>query len=650
MRSLRIILAALVAAAMLARNCVEGDVAALSRLSGLNFQTGKLPCAQLLPPALGGKAKSSESSVRCLPGPAEVLSIPRKYLKSRAPAGLKKETGELPNNAHLLPEVLQSIHADRLARMHRARLLLPRVPLRPGTAGPSDLFCACVLALRQVVGLHARPAFCGEALVDSDENLFEHLRVHLRHRLARPAQTVLHKFGLERSASSGRLRARKDGPGWRVLAQVGARCRENPLVPVGLSVAQSLGRACLELVCAQNRFLTLGMRIGREVLLTLRDQEPGEHRQGNADEGKADGPPKKAAVATRICRILWACKEVVLLTWLENARGISAACAPEPLKLGAKTAGRAIIGRAMRLWGEGLAQRIIHGPVRGRSRFSLGRLSRITTVLGGACTGAGIGAASAGAAGASAPEAAWAATACAAIVAAASVDAVSRFGEDTGSKNGRKGLVLSAADANALLLGASFLGFGLVGGRYTIAKTGDVHLNGCLCQGLDEDEFRNPHPSAIFGRTHEDDMSLAHLLASMPFSLVDCLLGCMGYMPASVRAAMRDPAVQASALRGGVVSLQGHSLGSIEGRLLKANMAWRGPMMLLSPPPPFGWEEGTVRTCGRFDPICSGPIMSVAKHLRAPVNYVLRDISHQSKGFVHQRPYYVRHMAGADGG
>ena len=527
-----------------------------------------------------------------------------------------------------------------------------RYPASPfALARPALLTCSdCVLGLSQVVGLHARPAFCGETLVDGDENLFEHLRVHLRHRLARPAQTVLHKFGLERSASSGRLRARKDGP-WCVLAQVGARCSENPLVPVGLSVAQSLGRACLELVCAQNRFLTLGMRVGREVLLTLRDQESGGQPQGNpADEGKADGPPKKAAAAACIRRILWACKEAVLLTWLENARGISAACAPEPLKLGSKTAGRAIIGRAMRLWGEGLAQRIIHGPVRGRSRFSLGRLSRITTVLGGACTGAGIGAASAGAAGASAPEAAWAATACAAIVAAASVRAVSCFGEDTGSKNGRKGLVLSAADANALLLGASFLGFGLVGGRYTIGKAGDVHLNGCLCQGLDEDEFRNPHPSTIFGRTHEDDMSLAHLLAAMPFSLVDCLLGCMGYMPASVREAMRDPVVQASALRGGVVSLQGHSLGSIEGRLLKANMAWRGPMMLLSPPPPFGWEEGTVRTCGRFDPICSGPVMSVAKHLHAPVNYVLRDISHQSKGFVHQRPYYVRHMAGADGG
>ena len=55
-----------------------------------------------------------------------------------------------------------------------------------------------------------------------------------------------------------------------VLCKKAARCSENPLVPVGLSVAQSLGRACLELVCAQNRFLTLGMRVGREVLLTLR--------------------------------------------------------------------------------------------------------------------------------------------------------------------------------------------------------------------------------------------------------------------------------------------------------------------------------------------------------------------------------------------
>jgi hypothetical protein len=43
----------------------------------------------------------------------------------------------------------------------------------------------------------------------------------------------------------------------------------------------------------------------------------------------------------------------------------------ESLKLGVKTAGCDIIGRVMRLWGEGLAQRIIHGTVRGRSRFSL---------------------------------------------------------------------------------------------------------------------------------------------------------------------------------------------------------------------------------------------------------------------------------------
>lgn len=613
---LRLQLAALLAVALFAPNHVEGDAAA--RMSGLNFQPSKLPSKQLLPPALSGKGKPSASSGRAGQHPA-VPAKHRKYfkfLRARAAGLQKREPGERPSSAHLRPEA---------------------------------------------AGLNRRPAFSGDAPVNSDNKLMEHLRVHPPLRLARPAQTLLHQLGLERSASSGRIRPRKDGT-WSLLTWAGARCRDSPLVPVGLSVAESVGRACLELVCAQNRFLTLGTRIGRELLLTVRDElaercsqtpdcscEPGTCAHPGAQHpDMADGAQKKAAAAALVRRLLWACKEAVLLTWLENARGISAACAPEPLKLRAKNAGRAVIGRAMRLWGEELARRIIHGPGRARSRFSLGRLSRITTVLAGACTGAGIGAASAGAMGASAPDAAWAATAGAAFCAAGTVSSMSRFGKD--SSDGRKGLVLSAADANALLLGASFLGFGMVGGRYTMSKTGVVHLNGCLCQGLDEDVFRNPHPSLIFGRTHEDDMSLAHILACMPFSLVDCLLGCMGYMPSSGRVAMLDPAVQASALRGGVVSLQGHSLGSIEGRLLKANMGWRGTMMLLSPPPPFGWEEGTVRTCGRFDPICSGPLMSVAKHLRAPVNYVLRDISHQSAGFVHERPYYTRHLAGADAG
>ncbi len=650
---LRLQLAALLAVALFAPEYVEGDAAA--RMSGLNFQPSKLPSKQLLPPALSGKGKPSASSGRAGHHPA-VPAKHRKYFKFLRARGLqKKETGERPSSAHLRPEVLLRVPAMLLARVRLSRLSASSCP----SHGPlSDVFAR---TLCQVVGLNKKPAFGGDAPVNSDDKLMEHLRMHTPLRLARPAQSLLHQFGLERSASSGRIRPRRDGP-CSLLAWAGARCKDSPLVPVGLSVAESVGRACLELMCAQNRFLTLGTRIGRELLLSLRDELAERSRQSPdcscepatcahpwaKQPDKADGAQKKAAAAALVRRMLWACKEAVLLTWLENARGISAACAPEPLKLRARNAGRAVIGRAMRLWGEGLAQRIIHGPVRAQSRFSLGRLSRITTVLAGACTGAGIGAASAGALGASAPDAAWAATAGAALCAAGTVSSMSRLGK--GSSDGRKGLVLSAADANALLLGSSFLGFGLVGGRYTMSKTGDVHLNGCLCHGLDEDVFRNPHPSLIFGRTHEDDMSLAHMLASMPFSLVDCLLGCMGYMPASGRVAMRDPAVQASALRGGVVSLQGHSLGSIEGRLLKANMAWRGTMMLLSPPPPFGWEEGTVRTCGRFDPICSGPLMSVAKHLRAPVNYVLRDISHQSAGFVHQRPSYTRHLAGADAG
>ena len=295
-----------------------------------------------------------------------------------------------------------------------------------------------------------------------------------------------------------------------------------------------------------------------------------------------------------------------------------------------------------------VAQRIMHGPSQVRSRFSLGRLSRITTVLGSMIVGAGLGTVAAGEFGASAPDAALSATACATLFAANILGLVGRLGVER--YDGCKGLVLSAADANALLLTASFVGLGVVGGRYTIGDKGGVHFLGCVCQGVHEDGFVNPLPSAIFGPIHEDKMSVAHMVAAVPFSIVDCILGCMGYMPASVRVAMTDPRVQASALRGGAHgALMAHSLGTLEARLLKANMDWAGTMELLSPPPPFGWEEGTVRTCGRFDPICSGPLMSVAKHmLAAPVNYQLRDISDVRSGMVHMRPFYTRHLAGAD--
>lgn len=295
-----------------------------------------------------------------------------------------------------------------------------------------------------------------------------------------------------------------------------------------------------------------------------------------------------------------------------------------------------------------VTKRIMHGPSQARSRFSLARLSRTMTILGSLIIGAGLGTIGAGELGASPPEAALSATTCSALFGAGIVSLVSKVG--MGRSDSGQGLALSSTDVDAILLATSYVGLGLVGGRYTIGKKGGVHFLGCICQGVHEDGFYNPLPSRIFGPIHEDKMSVAHMIAAVPFSVVDSILGCMGYMPASVRVAMLDPRVQASALRGGVRgALQAHSLGTLEARLLKANMAWAGTMELLSPPPPFGWEEGTVRTCGRFDPICSGPFMSVAKHmLAAPINYSLRDISDVKTGMVHMRPYYTRHLAGAD--
>jgi hypothetical protein len=460
----------------------------------------------------------------------------------------------------------------------------------------------------------------------------------------RENHSVLHRLGLERSETSGNLRPRADGP-LGFFAGVNDFCNKNPVPAFALSAAESVGRAWMELACSQNRFLTLGTRIGRELLLLLllREQHS-EQRTMESEQGSKGA--RRPKLGTRMSRVLWACKEAALLCWLENVGGICKVRAPEPLR---KNAVRAVVGRAMRLWGQDVVQRIIHGPQRARSRFSLGRLSRITTVLSSACAGAGIGACGAGALGADAPDAALAATACASVLSAGAIIAISKVAAQSGS--GAQGYVLSAADANALLLGASFIGVGLVGGRYGVnvgrSKLGGVMLAGSFCQGCDFDGFVNPYPSAIFGQTHEDKMSILHMLLSAPFSMTDCLLGCMGFMPASVRLAMKDPRVQAVAQRGGVQgALQAHSLGTLEARLLKANMAWTGSMVLMSPPPPFGWEEGTVRTCGRFDPICSGPLMSVAKHmLQAPVSYKLDDISKAEEGVVHARPKYTQHMS-----
>ena len=595
--------------------------------SGLNFQATNLPSPRLIPPAL--KAQGKES--------AKALASNKAGAHHAIPAKVAKQAET--TRGWLRPRVRQrwfeaaswqardkETHSN-FATPHADR----RVPIK------SRSFFEQVMS-------GFRPSTLRMITSNTDAKT---ARPRKSNSFWEGLSSAAHRNSTTQSPSSGGL--------WN---NVFAKCCDSPLPVVGVSIAESLCRAYMELACSQNRFLTLGVRIGRELLLTLREEhstqssldstsagsseEHAEVSEEHAEvESKEDEVRKGIHAGGKLHRILWACKEALLLTWLENVQGICAVRPPEPLRLSGKNAGRAIIGRAMRLWGQDVTQRIIHGPLRARSRFSLGRISRIMAVLGSACAGAGMGALSAAACGASAPDAALTATATAGLVSAAAFGAVSNFGVDTG-------LSLSAADANALLLATSFLGLGLVGGRYLFGTSSPdcVHFSGCFSNGCHEDKFVNPFPSAIFGPVHEDKMSVWHMLACAPFSIADPILACMGYMPASLRMAMRDSRVRDAALDGGALGgLEAHSLGTLEARLLKANMAWAGTMVLLSPPPPFGWEEGTVRHCGRFDPICSGPLMSVAKQLAAPVTYHVRDISRASDGIVHMRPTYRRHMS-----
>jgi len=524
----------------------------------------------------------------------------------------------------------------------------------------------------QITGanLHTQPAFQADNLSD-DCNSFELLLRQLRLRVARPVSTALRIFG----SPIGHLCAKMASTSCKDPSKVVAgmvSIGKHQLPAIGF-LAESVARACMELVCSQNRGLTLGMRVGRELLLTLQEQQssrwkqqpecacephvclhPWASQEGGGTDILQDARLSKSLQKSTSClrSVMWTLKEAVLLMWLENIGGICRVRAPAPLLRGSHNAGRAVLGRAMRLWGQGVAQRVIHGPLRSRSRLGLGRISKISCVLSSACVGAGIGASAAAHLGASQPDAALCATAVAALFCAATVDAVSTQKAAAHTSEEGAGLVGSGADANGLLLGTSYLGLWLVGGRYSIG-TGGVHLSGSFCNGVDEDGFENPYPSAVFGRTHENDMTMAHMLACIPFTMADCLLGVMGFMPASLRKAMSDERVQKRASAVSVMgALQAHSLGTLEARLLKANMAWAGDMVLFSPPPPFGWEEGTRRECGRFDPICSGPLMSVAKHLlAAPVSYTMRDLSHARHGLVHAKPLYTRHcaLAGVDG-
>jgi hypothetical protein len=197
---------------------------------------------------------------------------------------------------------------------------------------------------------------------------------------------------------------------------------------------------------------------------------------------------------------------------------------------------------------------------------------------------------------------------------------------------------------NMALLGASHLGTFIVGSRYTVGK-GEVHVNGWFCQGLDDPEdgpFRNGRPSIIFGQ--RVDMHPLHAVLDVPFNAVDTLLAGQGILPASARQALQDPGVAAVAQGGG--SLEAHSLGSIEARLIKGLTNWRGKVVLMAPPPIGGGGEGAeagIEThCASRDPICGGHAVRLLD-LSAEV------LAHPkvANPLVHGRLHYVKHLGGA---
>ena len=126
-------------------------------------------------------------------------------------------------------------------------------------------------------------------------------------------------------------------------------------------MAESVARAWMELLCSHHRLLTLGTRVGRGFLLVLREHQSEQWRQ----QPKCSCAPDKcshpwsmrdieqrgsaATLSTRLHSVLWTCKEAALLVWLENVKGICAVPAPQPLR---QNIGRAVLGRAMRLWGQ----------------------------------------------------------------------------------------------------------------------------------------------------------------------------------------------------------------------------------------------------------------------------------------------------------
>eukprot|EP00960_Hanusia_phi_P049776 759769-Hanusia_phi.AAC.2 len=104
-------------------------------------------------------------------------------------------------------------------------------------------------------------------------------------------------------------------------------------------------------------------------------------------------------------------------------------------------------------------------------------------------------------------------------------------------------------------------------------------------------------------------MCLLHALLDVPFNLVDSLLGMQGILSASGRCALKDERVMEAARKG--VRLEGHSLGTLDARLMKVSMGWDGPVVLLAPPFPGGWEAGVHTVCAHSDPVCFGPAASV---------------------------------------
>ena len=311
--------------------------------ASLNFQASNVPPSQLRPPSAKAKGTADVGGQTKKASGAASFSLflragPGRQIESPHEANPRTASGAL-----LRPEV--SIVVEHHAFKSETRRTT--TDLHPPW---------------QVAGtwLRRRPVFDGDPHVEDDGNVFQHLISHLRLRLSRPAKTLLNRVGLERSKSAGRLRLRKGGL-IQFLADIASSCQRNTLLALWFGIAESVARAWMELVWSQNRILTLGTRVGRGFLLMLGENQRGQWRQEpkcSCDPDRCCHPwsqrditegRSNTTVRTHIGSVFWACKEVALLAWLENVKGVCAVPAPQPLR---QNVGRAVLGRAMRLWGQ----------------------------------------------------------------------------------------------------------------------------------------------------------------------------------------------------------------------------------------------------------------------------------------------------------